>query len=92
MWGEQGCGSVPSLWSRLAVGASQHWPHPGGIKEGLLGRRKRMELFSLRQAVVPGDGWALLGTWSPQVKLGWGQDIPQVPVGMGSVGIPGASC
>lgn len=49
-----------------------------------------MELFSLTQ--VPGVGWALVGTWSPQVKVGWAQDILQLLVGLGSVGIPGASC
>lgn len=40
-----------------------------------------MELFSLRQVLVPGVGWALVSTWSLQVKVGWVQDIPQVLVG-----------
>lgn len=55
-----------------------------------VGKEEEDGAVSLRQVLVPGADWALLGTWSPEVRVGWVQDIPLVPVGIGSVGIPGA--
>lgn len=90
LWGQQGRGSVPSLWSKWGAGSGVGTSQGCTDQRRAVGKEEEDGALSLRQVLVPGADWALLGTWSPEVRVGWVQDIPLVPVGISSVGIPGA--